>query len=198
MSTNIISPIISPFLKKRRGGKEGRERDREEKEGEEKMSDSEAIYSSSEEAQTLLAKEPKVAVGETLGKRKRKPRKPISAQLFWNEVKRKHNVELVAAEGAGMASGGRRQSKCKLCGVIKPNKADRWKDHTQKCQGLKHLAERRNLGAFVSASGEKHRQMLVDTYLLTYFVYKERYAFTLPAKLKEVGDCGWGIVARPL
>lgn len=85
-----------------------------------------------------------------------------------------------------MASGGRRQSKCKLCGVIKPNKADRWKDHTKKCQGLKHLAERRNLGAFVSASGEKHRQMLVDTYLLTYFVYKERYAFTLPAKLKEV------------
>jgi hypothetical protein len=67
-----------------------------------------------------------------------------------------------------------------------PSKTGLWRDHAAKCKGIVHQAERRQLSAYVGAGGEAHRQKLVDTYMISYFAYKERMAFTIGEQLKKV------------
>ena len=39
---------------------------------------------------------------------------------------------------------------------------------------------------FVDIGGEAHRKQLVDTYMVSYFIYKEHLPFTSGEKIKKV------------
>ena len=144
-------------------------------------------YSSSEEGRALQNQRAKAAKivkpTSTPGLDKRK-RKSKSTEPFRAEVLRKYKVNLVDEEGK--SKHGRRKSKCVLCGTAKDNKAGLWKGHSVKCQGAVHILERNVLREFVGASGEEHRKRLVDTYLLSFHVYKERLPFTTCKRMQKV------------
>ena len=148
--------------------------------------------SDSGEGKTLKAT---TAIGSTaIGASPKRKRSQRTTDTFRLGVKTKHKVDLVDVT-ARAGSSSRRQCKCVLCGVAKenkvpppaptthvflislsstPSKTGLWRDHAAKCKGIVTQAERRQLSAYVGAGGEAHRQKLVDTYMISYFAYKER------------------------
>ena len=143
--------------------------------------DSDGYLSSGNEAQ-LLRKKRKSAVG---GKSKRKQR---STKAFRDGVKAKHGVDLEDVPNSNSTSCNTRRNSCRCveCGLVKENKTDLWAGHRSKCRGIQHAQEKRQLRLYTGAGGEQHRQKLVDTYMLAYFVFKERIPFTMPSRLLQV------------
>ena len=145
------------------------------------MSDYEE-YSSSEEAQHIEANETQKNSRKCLGNHRK--RKLKSTANFADGMFQKYKLRIVPIDGVG--KGGRRQSKCLLCGYIRENKAEYWRTHNNKCHGHIFNRERAQLDKFCGAGGEEHRCKLVDSYFLTYHVYKEKMSFEQGSRIVKV------------
>ena len=145
-------------------------------------SDSDEYVSSGGEAQFLHQK--KISNGAV----KNKKRKRRSTKAFREGVKAKYDVDLEDVSNLRIRNNNTRRNSCRCikCGIVKENKSQYWAGHKSKCQGLKHARERQQLRLYTGAGGEEHRQKLVDTYMLAYFVYRERLPFTMPSRMHQV------------
>ena len=98
------------------------------------------------------------------------------------------HVELEPAEKKSPASRKCR-SRCVLCDVVMNNDVDTIMVHLRSRahqQAEQCLGERGAMGAHLKFGGASHRESVVDSMMLAYFVMREKQSHTLPAKMKMV------------
>ena len=81
------------------------------------------------------------------------------------------------------------RSKCLICGAVFNNEDASLQDHLRSVQHQQMeqvQGEVRVMGQALAFGGQQHRQSTVDSYMLTYFVVKEKLPMATPDKLKKM------------
>ena len=116
-------------------------------------------------------------------------------------------MDVLEQTGLSVLNAGRlnsrQASKCTLCGTRMMNMMVRWKKHATKCLlkskgsntakpslmmqvSVSNATQPTPFLLQINAAAELHRKRLCDTYLITYWVYKNKMSFTTGDKMKEV------------
>jgi hypothetical protein len=80
--------------------------------------------------------------------------------------------------------------KCVACGTTIMNMMTRWQQHARKCPHKNRAVAAKEretpLVVHLNAANEIKRKRLVDTYAVTYWIYKHKMPFTTGTKVHEV------------
>ena len=144
--------------------------------------DSGSDSDSSDHTTTSTSKDKAVAAPETLTKKRRGK----SSDGWRKEMGAKYGYEL----GPAPQNKGKGCFKCSVCGKVLTNTEKNVLNHRDKNQAhiraVALLNQAAAMRAAIVVGGEQHRQVTVDTLLLSYFTYKEKLPHTLASKLQPV------------
>ena len=118
--------------------------------------------------------------------KKSKGRKGKSSEKWRADMGQKYGYQLDAAE----SMKGKGRFACAVCGKVLTNTEENVRNHRDKSKAhiraVELASEAAGMRAAIVVGGEQHRQMTVDTLLLSYFTYREKLPHTLPSKLQPV------------